>query len=170
MTRSLTERVTQMAMIETRERKLTGWHVLAMFVAFFGVIIAVNITLAWKAISTFPGVEVENGYVASQSFDKDRAAQIALNWTLTPGYDPVAHELRLAFEDKAGQPVTLGTLSVLVGRTTETSDDQRPEFVLQNGVYVAPATLAMGKWMMAVEATATDGTRFHQRLDLHVRP
>ncbi len=56
-------------------RPLTGWHVLAMFVAFFGVIIAVNITMAWKAISTFPGLEVENGYVASQSFDAEMAAQ-----------------------------------------------------------------------------------------------
>jgi nitrogen fixation protein FixH len=159
-----------MTMIEKVDRKLTGWHVLAMFVAFFGVIIAVNFTLAWKAISTFPGIEVENGYIASQSFDRDRAAQKALNWTLTPSYDAVAHQLRLAFLDDAGRPVTLAALSVLVGRTTETSDDQRPEFVVVDGVYVAPANLAMGKWMMAVEARAEDGTRFHQRLDLHVRP
>ena len=60
------------------ERPLTGWHVLAMFVAFFGVIIAVNLTLAWQAISTFPGLEVENSYVASQTFDADRRAQVVL--------------------------------------------------------------------------------------------
>ena len=30
----------------TTERKLTGWHVLAIFVTAFGVIISVNLTLA----------------------------------------------------------------------------------------------------------------------------
>lgn len=159
-----------MIVAKTSERKLTGWHVLAMFVAFFGVIIAVNVTLAWKAIATFPGLEVANSYVASQTFDADRTAQLALNWTLTHSYDAGAHQLRLAFVDGAGQPVTLADLSVLVGRTTETTDDVRPDFRQVDGVYVAPADLAMGKWMIAVEATAQDGTRFHQRLDLHVRP
>ncbi len=152
------------------ERPLTGWHVLAMFVAFFGVIIAVNIGLAWQAISTFPGLEVANGYVASQTFDADRAAQQALNWSLTPTYVADAQQLRLAFVDAAGQPVAVAALAVLVGRTTETSKDMRPDFAQVNGVYVAQAALGPGKWMMAVEAQAADGTRFHQRLDLHVRP
>jgi nitrogen fixation protein FixH len=156
--------------VSANPRKLTGWHVLAMFVAFFGVIIAVNVTLAWQAIATFPGLEVANGYVASQSFDRDRKAQQALGWTLVHGYDPAAHELRLTFTDAAGLPVAVKALDVLVGRTTATAQDTRPEFVVRGGAYVASADLAMGKWMMAVEAVAQDGTRFHQRLDLHVRP
>ena len=150
------------------DRKLTGWHVLAMFVAFFGVIIAVNITLAWQAIATFPGLEVANSYVASQSFDADRAAQQGLGWTLSHGYDADTDQLRLAFVDGAGLPVSVADLSVLVGRTTETTEDIRPDFVQQDGVYVADASLGIGKWMMAVEAHAADGTLFHQRLDLYV--
>ena len=152
------------------ERKLTGWHVLAMFMAFFGVIIAVNVTLAWQAIATFPGLEVANGYVASQSFDRDRKAQQALGWTLVRDYDAGAQELRLTFTDAAGQPVAVKSLDVLVGRTTQTAQDMRPEFIARGGAYVAHADLAMGKWMMAVKAVAQDGTRFHQRLDLQVRP
>ena len=152
------------------ERKLTGWHVLAMFMAFFGVIIAVNVTLAWQAIATFPGLEVANGYVASQSFDRDRKAQKALGWTLVRDYDAGAQELRLTFTDAAGQPVVVRSLDVLVGRTTQTAQDMRPGFVARGGAYVAHADLAMGKWMMAVKAVAQDGTRFHQRLDLQVRP
>lgn len=149
-------------------RPITGWHVLAMFVAFFGVIIAVNITLAWQAISTFPGLEVKNSYVASQTFDAERAAQQALGWTLDHGYDPVAQELRLTFTDAQGVSVQLATLDVLVGRTTEAGDDIRPNFDGQAGVYVAPATLAQGRWMMAVEARALDGTLFRQRLEIAV--
>lgn len=156
-----------MAVAKT-ERPLTGWHVLVMFVAFFGVIIAVNVTLAWQAISTFPGLEVQNGYIASQSFDADMAAQKALNWTMAPTYDASANEMRLAFTDAAGLPVTLGSLTALVGRPTETTDDVQLQFQLANGVYAAPATLRQGKWMMAVEAQAADGTRFHQRITFYV--
>jgi nitrogen fixation protein FixH len=157
-----------MATMSKPVRVLTGWHVLAMFLAFFGVIIGVNGLLAYKAISTFPGLEVENGYVASQSFDRELAAQKALNWTLKPTYDTAANQMRLAFTDAAGAPVTVVDLTVLIGRTTEAVDDKTPAFTLQNGVYIAPVMLPMGKWMMAVEAHAADGTLFRQRIDIYV--
>jgi nitrogen fixation protein FixH len=157
-----------MALTQKPVRPVTGWHVLAMFVAFFGVIIAVNVTLAWQALATFPGLEVKNSYVASQTFDAEKAAQEALNWVLTPEYDAEADLLTLAFTDAQGHPVAVAALDVLVGRSTEAADDVRPLFVLEGGVYAAPARLATGKWMMAVTAHAEDGTLFRQRLDLFV--
>ena len=48
---------------------LTGRKVLLIAVVAFGVIIGVNVLMAVKAISTFPGLEVQNSYVASQVFD-----------------------------------------------------------------------------------------------------
>ncbi len=149
-------------------REVTGWHVLAIFVTFFGVIIAVNVGLAWQAIATFPGLEVDNSYVASQTFNAEMAAQKALGWTLDPTYDAKTQRLQLAFADTGGNPVTVGSLDVLVGRATEAVDDTHPVFVLKDGIYVAPANLARGKWMMAVAAHAADGTLFHQRIDLFV--
>ena len=74
--------------------ELTGKHVLVITVSAFAVIIAVNLLLAYKAVSTFPGLEVQNSYVASQVFDTDKAAQLALGWTLTPSYQ--ANEVQLA--------------------------------------------------------------------------
>ena len=53
------------------------------FVAAFGVIIGVNLVLALSAVRTFPGLEVKNSYVASQTFDERRAAQEALGWTVS---------------------------------------------------------------------------------------
>jgi len=41
------------------ERQFTGKHALAVFVAAFGVIIAVNLVLAYSAVKTFPGLEVK---------------------------------------------------------------------------------------------------------------
>lgn len=147
--------------------ELTGKHVLAITVGAFSVIIAVNLTLAYKAVSTFPGLEVKNSYVASQVFDANRASQQALGWTLTPAYE--SGQVRLAFTDARGQSVTLGGLSVLIGRPTETRDDMRPAFVRAGGAYVADAALNPGKWMLQVEAEALDGTPFRQRIDLMVK-
>ena len=41
-------------------RELTGRHVLAITLTAFGVIIAVNLMMAFKAVSTFPGLETPN--------------------------------------------------------------------------------------------------------------
>lgn len=147
--------------------EITGRQVFAVTAGAFGVIIAVNLTMAYKAISTFPGLEVKNGYIASQTFDAERRAQEALGWTMTPAYR--AGALSLDFRDAQGGPAALTSLSVLVGRTTEAKEDMRPDFHREGGVFVADVTLPRGKWMLKVEATAADGTLFRQRVDLSVR-
>lgn len=148
-------------------KPLTGRKVLAITVSAFAVIIAVNLVMAFKAVSTFPGLEVNNSYVASQVFDAERKAQEALGWTLTESHSDGV--LRLAFRDRDGLPVAVERLSAVVGRTTEAAQDLRPDFAWQDGDYVAPIPLAPGKWMILLEAFAKDGTRFHQRLDLLVK-
>ncbi|THD83475.1 nitrogen fixation protein FixH [Aliigemmobacter aestuarii] len=149
--------------------EITGRKVLIFTVTAFGIIIAVNVVMAWKAISTFPGLEVKNSYVASQTFDAERAAQASLGWTLAHDYDAAAGELRLTFSDRQGAPVEVQDLSVLVGRTTMADEDRRPEFVRHLGAYSAPVALAPGKWMLHVKARAADGTAFQQRIDLFVK-
>ena len=81
-------------------KEITGKKVLAFAVGAFGIIIGVNLVMAWQAVSTFPGLEVPNSYVASQSFDKERAAQEALGWTVEPSYENGV--LSLVVRDKAG--------------------------------------------------------------------
>lgn len=49
--------------------EFTGRHMTAILVGFFGVVIAVNFTMAFYASSTFGGLVVENSYVASQEFN-----------------------------------------------------------------------------------------------------
>jgi nitrogen fixation protein FixH len=147
--------------------ELTGRHVALGTVAAFGVIVAVNMLLAWKAIATFPGLEVANGYIASQTFDAERRAQQALGWTLAASHTDGT--LRLHLTDAAGVPVRAGTLTVLVGRPTAAAQDQHPVLAFDGSDWTAPLSLARGRWMLLVEATAPDGTRFRQRLDLVVR-
>ncbi len=148
-------------------RELTGRKVFAIFAAAFGTIIAVNVFMAAMAIGTFPGLEVRNSYVASQSFDAERAAQKALGWTLAAVYEDGA--LTLRFRDAGGLPVAVTRLGATIGRPTMAGADIQPEFTHALGAYSAPMQLGPGKWMLLLEAFAADGTRFHQRIDLFVK-
>jgi nitrogen fixation protein FixH len=66
----------------------------AILIAFFGVVIAVNLVMAMFATSTFGGVVVENSYVASQKYNDWLAAaqrQQKLAWTIEPALDDQRH-------------------------------------------------------------------------------
>jgi nitrogen fixation protein FixH len=77
-------------------RRFTGWHFTAIIIAFFGVVIAVNLTMAMFAMRTFGGVVVENSYVASQKYNGwlDAARkQDRLGWKIVPSIDSRRHVL-----------------------------------------------------------------------------
>jgi nitrogen fixation protein FixH len=149
--------------------ELTGRHVFAITAGAFGVIIGVNALLAFKAVSTFPGLEVKSSYIAGQDFDDRKAAQLGLGWDMQARFDPTTQELSLAFVGPDGAPVRVEGLRVLVGRPTEAKDDQWPEFRRTAAGYAANTSLGPGRWMLKVEAIALDGTRFEQRRDLFVK-
>lgn len=143
--------------------EITGRHVLFGMVGAFSVIIGVNLYLAFSAVNTFPGLEVKNSYVASQSFDDDRAAQEALGWNVVA----VVHGddvLRVSIRDADGNPVQVLAISGTFGRATSVRDDQTPAFEFDGSDYVAPVTTAAGNWNLRMEATAADGTEFKQRI------
>ncbi|AZQ68623.1 nitrogen fixation protein FixH [Silicimonas algicola] len=147
-------------------QEITGRHVAAMFGAAFSVIIGVNVLLATKAISTFPGLEVKNSYVASQTFDADRASQEALGWTVDARIED--GRLRLAFADRirAIEPIIT---KALLGRATHVNEDRTPDFRFDGTAFVAGVPdLGPGKWTLRLEAVATDGTVFRKLLHLEV--
>lgn len=146
--------------------RLKGWHVLAGFVAAFGVIITVNLVMAAQAVRTFPGLEVRNSYVASQQFDSKRDAQLALGWTVYADWqDGMVH---LSITDENG-PVRVKDLHAVVGRATHVKDDVAPVFAFNGQVYEAPLDLGAGNWNVRMTAVAPDDTAFEQRVILHVK-
>jgi len=151
----------------SKERKFTGWHALAIFGGAFGIIISVNLAMAWNAVSTFPGLEVKNSYIASQSFDARRASQEALGWQV----EARAEEGRvvLSIRDEAGRPVQVGNLDTTLGRATHVKDDFIPDFAFDGRAYVAVADLAPGYWNLRMTAQSLDGTPFEQRIELYVK-
>lgn len=146
---------------------LTGRKVFAITASFFGVIIGVNGIMAYQAISTFPGLEVKNSYVASQTFDAERAAQIGLGWVLEVAAQSDA--VTLKFTNAEGQLVHPQSLTATIGRATEALDDSVPAFTYAAGQFTALVNLAPGKWVLRVQALAADGTAFRQRIEVFVK-
>lgn len=146
-------------------RELTGRHVLVITLAAFGIIIGVNLVMAFLAIGSFPGLEVPNSYVASQQFDRDRNAQQGLGWTAQVSHDGT--ELAIEILDSHGLHPILRAFTATVGRPTHTRADVTPDFrAAGGGVYRAPLNLEPGAWIVHIQAVAEDGTQFRQRLDL----
>ena len=146
-----------------RPKEFTGKHMLITVVSFFAVVIGVNLTLAYFANSTWSGLIVNNGYVASQSFGKDleRAhAQEALGWTAQ-----VFHEngnVTVKFTDRQQQALTGLTVTGDLRRPATDKLDQHLAFTAEGGTYRAPANLIPGVWELEVDASTADGQPFRK--------
>lgn len=153
---------------ETGGKEFTGRKMLIVTVSAFTVIIGVNIYMAWSAIHTFPGLEVENSYIASQQFDENRAAQEALGWNVAAQIDGAA--LRLDVFGPDGSPVQPASIDAVVGRSTERGDDREASFErAATGAYYAEiGALDPGYWVLWLKMHAEDGTLFQQRIELFV--
>jgi nitrogen fixation protein FixH len=145
-------------------REFTGWHMLGLMVGGFGIIIAVNLTLAWNAIATFPGLEARNSYEVSQSFQADRAAQNALRWDVSAEIEDGL--LTVTVLNHRGDPVEAEVTRATLGRATNTSQDTTPVFVWDGTAMVAPVTMQSGYWNLRLELIAPDGTQFRRRFPL----
>ena len=149
-------------------KELTGRKVLAITVSFFAVILAVNLFMAYKAVGTFPGLEVKNSYVASQQFNRNLKAQLALEWDVSAAIE--GDKIRLDIVDAEGKPVTVGSIDATIGRPTEIVDDQDLNFERAAlGYYLSDVEeLRGGNWYLRLKAYAEDGTLFQQRITIYI--
>lgn len=145
-------------------REFTGWHMLGLMLGMFGIIITVNLWFAYNAVSTFPGVEDRNAYVASQKFEAERQAQEALGWDVTASLSN--DTLTVAILDDAGNPVQAEVLRAIFGRPTHVNDDQTPDFVWNGTAITAPVEAGQGNYNLRLELLADDGTHFRRRFPL----
>ena len=145
-------------------REFTGWHMLGLMVGGFGIIIAVNLTLAWNAIATFPGLETRNSYVVSQQFEAERAAQRALQWNATAAIE--GGVLTVSILDAAGAPVQADVVRATLGRATHTGEDSTPVFGWNGTALTAPVNAKDGYWNLRIEMIAPDGTSFRRRFPI----
>ncbi|UWQ95359.1 FixH family protein [Rhodobacteraceae bacterium M385] len=149
------------------QRKLTGWHVLGIFGGCFGIIIGVNLFMAFQAVSTFPGVEVSSSYADSQTFDARRHAQEALGWQASVETGP--GQVILTLVDDAGRPVYPAELEALLTRPTTQADDQLLTLTRgPNGTLIAPADLDVGRWRLRMTGLSRSGTEYRHNITFSV--
>ena len=142
--------------------RFTGWHMLAILVGFFGVVMAVNIYMAHLASSTFTGEVSDNGYVASQSFNHwldEAAREKALGWNAT-----VARQTdgRLVVT-VTGKGTEGATLSAEAARPLGTGQAELGEIAFTRGAggsFVSNGKLASGRWRLRLTLTA-GGNQWH---------
>ncbi|MBC2884494.1 FixH family protein [Ochrobactrum sp. CM-21-5] len=134
----------------------TGWHMLGIMLAFFGVIIVVNLVMAYNAVNSWSGLVVKNTYVASQEFNEKAQTgkeQAALQWQSKPAYENGVFTWRLANHDGEAVVMTGGTVEFKrpVG---DVHDTQVTLAVREPGVLTAPVELGEGAWIVEVNADA----------------
>ena len=158
--------------MSTRQQSqgFTGRHMLATMLAFFGVIIGVNITMAYFARSSWTGLVVENSYVASQEFNAKMAetrAQDALGWssTITIADGRVRYELA----DKDGHAVGLKSVAVKFMHPVDDREDVSVQLTRgADGVYEAPHDVPDGVWLVEVEADAGLAKAYRETVRMHI--
>ena len=137
-------------MHQVAEQKFTGWHMLAVMLAFFGVIIAVNVTLAVFASTSWSGFVVKNSYVASQEFNSKAAvarAQEALGWTSKLVI--AGGTIRYSLMDSKDRPVAVtGATATFRRPAYEAEDEMIPLTVTPDASLVASRTLRDGIWIV----------------------
>ena len=159
-----------MTEVEPESPRLTGRHFFFGILTFFAVIISVNLTLAVLASRSFSGLEVENGFVASQSFNRDLAEarrQAARTWSAEFGFRN--GQVRFLPRDAAGVPLSGFAVTVSLRRPATARDDVTlPLGEGRRGEYLASVAVKPGLWDVEVNATSTTGDVFRQIYRIHV--
>lgn len=152
----------------------TGFHMWVLAISFFGVIIAVNVTMAVMATRSWTGLVVQNSYVASQEFETKRLAheaQMQAGWRASLTYSPGA--ARLVIVDGESTPIDLGEVSLSLNRPVGGHDDQTLTLGrAADGGYEAAVTLPPGLWEATVLApeTALGPFELRERIQVETAP
>jgi nitrogen fixation protein FixH len=150
-------------------KELTGRKVLAMLVAFFGVVMVVNFAMMKAAISTFGGVDTKSSYEAGRMFEGEvskAAAQTARDWQVSEHLTASGGEqvLSVDLSDAKGAPVT----GVDVEATLAHPIDERKDVTVAlaevaAGAYRGHAVVPAGVWEINLLVVRGDEQLFRSK-------
>lgn len=144
------------------QRQLKGYHVAAIMVAFFGVIMAVNITMAVIASKSWTGLVVKNSYVASAGFNDAVATAKAISdagWHARFTYEDGIFTTR--FLNETADMAEVGNAVLSIGRPAFEQADRTLEADVTDGVLVSKLDLDPGLWTIEVR-TNISGMAYKQ--------
>ena len=150
----------------TAEKPLTGRAVLVMLIAFFGIVIGVNLVMMRFAIDTMSGTDVDSAYRASLAYEREiRTAheQDTRHWRVEAHIArsaAVSAVVRIAAHDSKGAPLTGLVFSARLERPADKRADRTIALTeVETGIYRGNAQGVMaGQWNLVLEGV-TDGKR-----------
>jgi nitrogen fixation protein FixH len=159
-----------------RPRELTGRAVLLWFVAFFGLVFAVNGVLVKAATSTFGGLETTSSYKAGLLFKQEIESaerQAALHWHVDGRLrrDAVGEAvLDVAVRDARGGAVTgLTALARLAHPATAKLDHIVPLNPVGAGQFHGMVPAQAGQWELIIDLDHGGNRVFRSRSRVTLR-
>lgn len=139
-----------------------------MLLAFFGVVIAVNMVMMRFAIQTLPGTEVDSAYSASLAYQREIAAaqdQNRRNWKVDAQIQRGADggvTLEVEARDESGEPLSGLRFLGRFERPADGRADQTMSLAETGiGIYRSRAPLiAPGQWDFVLEGDAAGQRMF----------
>ena len=143
-------------------KPLTGTKVFVMLVAFFGLVIGVNVTMMKLAIATLPGTDVDSPYAAGLSYEHEISAahdQAARKWKVNAHIErrnDGGAMVQVEARDANGQPISGLKFDGRLERPTDKRADLAVAFTETGiGIYRGDAAaVAPGQWNLVIEGEA----------------
>lgn len=141
------------------DKKFTGRHATMMIVAFFAVVVGVNMVMARFALSTFSGTVVDNSYVASQKYNdwlEQARQQAAHGWTVSPAVRKAGKaSINITADD--GAFLDGATITALAEHPVGRAEPFDIRFI-QTGAaeYRSIQTLPAGRWKLKIIISRDD--------------
>jgi len=153
--------------------RLTGWHVLAMLVVFFGIIFAVNIHLVLQANRSWTGLVPGNGYEASVKFNKNAAAaraMLAKGWHTTVMIGKDDH-IAVVLKDASGNPLSGLEAMAIIGRPAGDREDFTVRLSEKSpGVYGVTQPLKHGGWRIETRFMRGGKLQWRSEAEFIIKP
>ena len=152
------------AIAKARPRELKGWHVLILFLVFFGIMLGVNVFMVVQAVRTFPGEVNTRPYEAGLVYNrtlKQMATERALGWrarvdAIETG--PSGTRISVRWSDAAAKPLSGAVVKGKIVRPATEAQSHDLTFIeAAPGMYVAVTKAAAGAWDLSVTATDSGG-------------
>ncbi|MDX2274609.1 MAG: FixH family protein [Hyphomonadaceae bacterium] len=145
--------------------QIKGWHVLALMLAFFGLVITVNIVFAVFAVGSFPGEEGQSPYQQGLRYNEtlaERHEQAALGWRASADLEPAGAggaAVIVTMLSRTGHPLDGLAVDGALRWPTDAARDQELNFtpVGQGRYRAALDALPSGNWRLEARASDAQG-------------
>ncbi|WP_417621961.1 FixH family protein [Parasphingorhabdus sp.] len=131
----------------------TGYHATMMIVAFFAVVVGVNMVMARFALSTFGGTVVDNSYVASQKYNQwleQARRQQAHGWSVSPAMRQAGRAV-LTITSADGSGLQGASLTAVAEHPVGRSESFKIRFAETGaGKFHSTETLPSGRWILRI--------------------